>query len=335
MSYETFPVINSTLSPAHLATWVVARYALSNVGCQVLKTNINHTYKITTGSANYILRIYALGHRTIQDVTEEIRLLNDVKTIINVSYPIADTTGNYIQELNAPEGMRYAVLFSFAEGRKIRHLNTELNFNIGMETGKLHAATHNKSIDRVTYTVDMLVGWAYKQLTAYISEKTEEMQFIKASEAILATAFGSQQPSGIVHLDLWYDNFSVQDNGIITFFDFDNCGNGWLVLDIGYYCMQLFYVEQDKEEFERKKNAFLEGYRSKRQLSVCEQALIPYAGLAIWIHYLGVAAKCFNNVSNIYLSENYIKMMIAKVKDWLHYHAIDMEDIDKKFPGSD
>lgn len=325
MSYETFPVINSTLSPSHLATWVAARYALSNVGCRVLKTNINHTYRITTHSSNYILRIYALGHRSIQDVTEEIRLLNDVKTIINVSYPIADTAGNYIHEINAPEGVRYAVLFSFAEGKKLRHLNTELNFNIGIETGKLHAVTHSKSIDRVTYSVEMLVGWAYKQLLAYISEETEEMKFIKTSEAALAAVFEGQLPSGIVHLDLWYDNFSVQDNGIITFFDFDNCGNGWLVLDIGYYCMQLFYVEQDKEEYEKKKNAFLDGYRSKKQLSESELALIPYAGLAIWIQYLGVAAKGFNNISNIYLSENYVKMMIGKVKDWLNYHSIEIE----------
>ncbi len=325
MNNEVFPVINSTLSPNYLAVWVSAQYGFKNVECQLLKTNINHTYRISTDSADYILRVYNPNHRSIHDVAEEVKLLCEVKNIVSISFPVANAKKEYIQEINAPEGNRYVVFFSFAEGKKIRQLTTALNFNIGVEVGSFHHFTGNKSIERVNYSVDILINWAYRHLARYFSEEMEEMRFIKALEAILPDAFGKQHPTkGIVHLDIWYDNMSIRDNGIITLFDFDNCGNGWLILDIGYYCMHLFYIEPDKEEYERKKDAFISGYRSKNQLPDNELELIPYAGLAIWIHYLGVAAKNFDNIANFYLSENYVKIMIARVKDWLKYHNIEV-----------
>lgn len=291
----------------------------------MLKTNINHTYKVNADNLHYVLRVYSHGHRSFRDVAEEVKLLGDLKSIISISFPVANAVGDYIQELNAPEGKRYAVLFSFAEGKKLRHLTPAVNVNIGAEVGTFHNFTRDKSIERMDYSVDLLVNWSYRQLATYISEELEEMRFIKASGAELSEAFDKPGlTKGIVHLDMWYDNMSIQDNGVITFFDFDNCGNGWLILDVGYYLMQLFYVEQDKKEYERKKEAFLSGYRSKSLLTDKELELIPHAGLAIWIHYMGVAAKAFDHIANFYLSENYVKMMIARVKDWLKYHQIEI-----------
>src|SRR5579871_656557 len=124
MNNEFFPVINSTLSPNHLAVWVSGQYCFKNVQCQVLRTNINHTYRITADGADYILRVYSLSHRSMHDVAEEVKLLCEVKNIVNVSFPIANAKKEYIQEINAPEGNRYVVLFSFAEGKKIRHLTS-------------------------------------------------------------------------------------------------------------------------------------------------------------------------------------------------------------------
>jgi len=325
MNNTIFPVINSTLSPEHLAVWVAGQYGFKNVKCWLIRTNINHTYRINTEDADYILRIYTPSHRSRHDVEEEVKFLCELKNTVSLSYPIVNANGDYIQDIHAPEGVRYAVLFSFAEGKKLRQLTTELNYSIGEEVGRFHQFTANKSIDRMTYSVDLLVNWAYDHLAKYISENIEEMQFIKTSVAILTEAFNNPNlAKGIVHLDFWYDNFNIADNGLITLFDFDNLGNGWLILDIGYYCMHLYYIETDKQEYEQKKAAFLEGYRSKYNLADSELELVPYAGLAIWIHYLGVQAKNFDKIANMYLSENYIKAMIAKVKDWLKYNGVEI-----------
>jgi Ser/Thr protein kinase RdoA (MazF antagonist) len=325
MNNKVFPVIDSTLSPAHLAKWVAEQYNFSEVSCNLLKTNMNHTYRVTADNEEYILRIYNHKHRSIQQVTEEVKLLDGLKKTVSVSYPIASTSNEFIAEINAPEGSRWAVLFSFAKGKKIRHLTAEQHTKIGTEVGWLHLATRDNAIRRVDYSVDRLINWSYKQLAAYISEDLEEMRFIKNSAAVLSDLFSkSSLASGIVHLDIWYDNISIQEDGTVTLFDFDNCGNGWLVLDIGYYCMQLFNTEPVDTEYEQKKAAFINSYNKIIQLPEEELTLIPYAGLAIWIYYLGVQAQRFDNFANIFLSENYIRAMIAKVKGWLKFHDIEI-----------
>jgi len=109
-----------------------------------------------------------------------------------------------------------------------------------------------------------------------------------------------------------------QEDGI-TIFDFDNCGNGPLILDVGYFCKQLFFIEADKEEYESKVKSFLEGYLQIRNLSDNELQLIPESGAAIFIFYLGVQAKRFD-WSNIFYTENYLKMFVGRIKDWIDYH---------------
>lgn len=322
MNNTVFPVIASTLSPEELAVWIAEKYGFSSVSCSLLKTHMNHSYRVTADKQRYILRVYNHKYRNIEQVTEEVTLLDELKNKVGVSYPIANAAGNFVELIHAPEGNRCVVLFSLAKGGKIRYLSAGLSSMIGLEMGKLHLATQGKAIKRFHYSVGEMVTWAYQQLTKYISPELDEMRFIKNSETILSNAFNRiPLTTGIVHLDIWYDNMSITDDGIVTLFDFDNCGNGALVLDIGYYCMQLYYIESDKADYEKKKAAFEDAYRSVLEIPAKELELIPYAGLAIWLYYLGVHAQRFDYFGNIFLSENYFRMMIARVKDWLKYNG--------------
>lgn len=325
MSSSIFPVIDSTLSPEHLAGWVARTYNFDNTACRLLKTNMNDSYLIATGTEQYILRVYNHRHRTLLQVTEEINLLNMLKDTVSVSYPIADAKGKFVNKINAPEGERLVVLYSFASGRKLRHITTEDSYRIGVQAGQIHKATINKKIQRTDYSIKNLVQWAHSEAIKYIRHDLEEMQFVKACETVLSKVFNDRElRDGIVHLDIWYDNMSIQDDGTITLFDFDNCGNGPLILDIGYCCMQLYFIEQDKTIYEQKKKAFIDGYRSVTPLPDSELKLIPYAGLSIWIYYLGVQSQRFDSFANIFLSENYVKMYIGRVKDWLKYNNIEV-----------
>ncbi len=301
--------------------------------CRLLKTNINHTYYIKAGSEAYVLRVHDHRLRSLQQVTAEVQFLNRMKDLVSLSYPIADRNAAFVGEINAPEGIRYVVLYSFAKGRKMRHPSPETCFKIGELVGRLHEANKDQVIDNGReYTSARLAEWAYKEVANYTPEDTDEMKFLKSSAAALAAAFGKYPLScGIVHLDIWYDNMSIQEDGTITLFDFDNLGNGWLILDAGYYCMQLFYTcmnvlatDPGNNEYEEKKAAFINGYRSVMPLPDRELELIPYAGLAIWIYYLGLQARAFNNMGNLFFSENYVRMMVGRVKEWLKYNHVEI-----------
>jgi len=327
-----FPVTDSTLSAVHLALFVKEKYGLSeNASCKIFRTGINHTYMISDNEDKYVLRIYSYNWRTETEIMEELRLLILLKdNHINVSYPIKDKAKNYINTLQAPEGFRYAVLFSFAEGKKVRNLTEKTCYIIGSLMANIHKTTINQKVNRIEYNANTLTQLPYQYATKHFSESVEEMQFVKRAGEHLTTLFGKVNSDklryGVVHLDLWYDNMSIEDESVITVFDFDFCGNGWLLLDIAYFTMQLFNTEPDAKLFKSKVESFYNGYQKVTPISNEEKALIPEAGLAIWIFYLGVQSQRFDNWSNIFLSENYLKHFIGIIKNWMKYNEIEIKE---------
>ena len=194
---------------------------------------------------------------------------------------------------------------------------------IGSMMAKMHTITATKNMDRINYNANVLMYEAYDKLNAFFSENLDEMVYLKEISSKIAKRFDesdfSKIQKGMVHLDIWYDNLSVNKENEIILFDFDNCGNGPLILDIGYFCKQLFFIETDKTEYERKVDSFLNGYRKERDLSEMELNFIPEAGASIFIFYLGVQAQRFD-WSNIFLTENYLKMFVGRIKNWLDYY---------------
>ncbi len=87
---------------------------------------------------------------------------------------------------------------------------------------------------------------------------------------------------------------------------------------MGYFCKQLFFIESDKNVYEQKATSFLNGYQKIRRLSNEEINLIPEAGASIYIFYLGIQAKRFD-WSNIFFTENYLKMYVERIKNWIEY----------------
>ncbi|REC43605.1 phosphotransferase [Chryseobacterium sp. 5_R23647] len=322
---STFPVIASTLSQTELGKFISEKYQLKeHFDCKLFRTGVNHTYFMLGTRTKYVVRVYCYNWRTKVEIQQELELLNLLKNNdLSVSFPIPDKKGDLIQEINAPEGLRYVVLFTFAEGEKIRFMTNETCFAIGSIMAKIHNIAASKKIERVNYNSDVLMNKAYDQLNLFFSNDLSEMKYIKQITSKISKNFEesnlSENQKGIVHLDIWYDNLSVNKENEITIFDFDNCGNGLLILDVGYFCKQLFFIESDKNEYEMKVENFLNGYRTERVLSEKEMKLIPAAGASIFIFYLGVQAQRFD-WSNIFLTENYLKMFVGRIKTWIDYY---------------
>ena len=323
----TFPVATSTLSEKGLNTFIKEKYGLNNnYTCSLFRTGINHTYFISDNTTKYVLRVYCVDWRTKLEIEEELNLLRLLKKNgLSISYPISDKNGNAIQPINAPEGKRYAVLFSFAEGKKIRFISEDNCVAIGSIMASIHAVTEGSKIKRIKYTEETLVKLPYNYTKEHFSESLEEMQFLKKTQKTIIKSFSDVDlPSikkGIVHLDIWYDNMNITDADKITLFDFDFCGNGWLILDVAYFCKQLFHIETDKNTYELKVKRFLEGYQTTRKLSDSELKLIPLAGAAIWMFYLGIQSQRFD-WSNVFLTENFLKMYVGSMKSWMTYHNL-------------
>ncbi|MDN5213371.1 phosphotransferase [Fulvivirgaceae bacterium BMA12] len=329
----TFPVTDSTLSASHLASFIRETYGLAEkTTCKVFRTGINHTYMVSGNHLKYVWRVYSYNWRSETEILEELRLLNILKeNDIPVSYPIMDKNQNYIQTLHAPEGKRYAVLFSFAEGEKIRDLSKETCQIIGSVMARIHKVTVHKTLDRIKYNPETLTLLPYQYACRHYAEGMEEMQFVKAAGKAITQLFERanvrQIRPGIVHMDMWYDNMNIKNESLVTLFDFDFCGNGWLILDIAYFNLQLFNTTPDKAIYEEKMENFMQGYEAITPITPDEKKILPYAGMASWIFYLGVQAQRFDNWSNIFFTNNYLKHYIGLVKRWMEHHGITIDTL--------
>lgn len=320
-----FPVTTSTLSERALGVFTIDRYGLDkNSSCKLFRTGINHTYLIFENKIKYVLRVYSHGWRSKQEISEEIKLLTFLKeSKVSISYPVLGKSGEFIQEINAPEGIRYAVLFTYAEGAKVRFMDEATCASIGSLMAQIHNLTSNKKTNRTLYDRNALLELPYQYAKAFFSERLLEMEFVKETCDHISKSFEQADSQsiqkGIVHMDIWYDNMSITNNREVTLFDFDFCGNGFFILDVAYFCKQLFHIETDRNVYEQKVLNFLKGYQRIRSLSKEELRFIPNAGVAVWIFYLGVQSQRFD-WSNIFLTENYLKMYVGKMKSWIEYH---------------
>ena len=313
---QKFPVSTSTLSAKHVGFFVQSLYALSaNTICKLLKTGINHSYLITDGSAKFVFRVYSFNWRTRNEISAEIKLLNLLhQSNIPVSYAITDTNGNYIHELNAPEGDRLGVLFSFAEGDKQLNFSADLHYKVGETMARMHQATLNLELERVVYTPKVLLIDPLEYISKFLPASSDEMAWMLSTQKILLNGFDNvdltEIRQGAVHMDIWFDNMNITHDGNITLFDFDFCGNGWLCNDIAYYILQLHSTEKDEIERELKKKSFFAGYELVNKISAEEKRILPMLGVAMYFFYLGIQCQRYNNWSNVFLNETYLKRFI-------------------------
>lgn len=329
----SFPVSNSTLSSDPLAHFLQKEYKFgSKTDCKLLKTGISHTYLVRTESENFIFRLYSLNWRTKTEILEEIRLINHLKeNEVPVSYPIADPEGNYIKELNAPEGIRFGVLFSFARGAKSLNYSAEIHHKVGETLGKIHSLTQNFQLERVTYTPEILLENSFNYLKLFLNPEQDEMVYMADLKNILNHELCNTDRSkirfGAVHTDLWFDNMHFFGEEEVTIFDFDFCGNGMLCQDLGYYIMQLYNLEKDEAQFNLKLESFLKGYESITRLSEEEKRIIPYLSTSIYFFFLGIQCQRYDNWSNVFLNEIYLSRFINLIlKKWCDYNKIYIGD---------
>lgn len=328
---EHFNVISSILSPTKLGELIQQKYGLGkHTECKLFRAAMNHVYIVTDGDKKYIFRIYTFNWRTKIEIAEELRLLlhlHENKT--SVSFPIADNLDEYIQELNAPEGKRFGVLFSFADGAKSARFNADTSFFIGQALAEVHKSTENFALNRETYNEDVLLVNSIKLTQEFFKKETDEIVFLKKMAQFIQNEFANvktdQIRSGAVHLDVWFDNLHFNDENKVTFFDFDFCGNGWLCLDISYFLFQLFITNPNEKDYEEKAEAFLRGYEDAIKISKEEQRILPFVCLGIMTYYIAMQCDRFDNWTNIFLNEDHLKRFTANLKRWMVYNKIEIE----------
>lgn len=293
----TFPATYSTLCPSALATLIEDCYGVTNVQCRFISRGVGDTYQVDTKENRFILRVYRSSHRTLLQIEEEVRILLRLKQAkVSVSFPISSISGESILKINAIEGERHAVLFSYANGHVVRAMNKAQLHNLGVEIARFHNESSQiaNSKQRWNFDIETTITTPLKLLKPAFEGNIEDYAWLlkMCNEVItkLSQLNTTPIPQGYCHFDFLPKNFHF-DNDRVTLFDFDFMGYGWLVNDIMTFWVHLmldvFTKRMTQEEANEAYQVFLNGYREHRSVSEQELAMIPYLSFGFWLFYMG------------------------------------------------
>jgi Ser/Thr protein kinase RdoA (MazF antagonist) len=295
-----FPVTYSLVSSKAIEDELIPLYNLPRTSSVLfIHQGINDTYLISTSEGKYILRIYRANWKSLTDVTAELDLLlllND--NGLPVSYPLPDKSGNFIQRIDCPEGIRFAVLFCHAPGGSLPSLNDQNADLFGQYVGRLHNITEDLKLSGLSreYTPVEILRNTKRALQLLVANNEEAYEiaqnlFHRLEEKLNGELLRSVR-SGICHGDLHHQNiFWEVSTEKITLFDFDFCGHGYLTYDLGCF---LRYERDSPGNIVN----FLNGYEKVRPLNQSEKACLPYFEVLMRVFHLGARGMNADGLKN-------------------------------------
>jgi Ser/Thr protein kinase RdoA (MazF antagonist) len=292
-----FPAVYSTLSPSALASSIQQKYGLEGVQCQFIVRGVGDTYLIESGSNRSILRVYRSSHRNFKQIKAEVDLLMALKEAgVSVSYPIADLSGTTIQSLEAVEGTRHAVLFTYAPGHSVTRLNKNQLRNLGHQMARFHNVSSTIQLDdgRWNFDLETTLFKPLEMIKPAFADDQEGYKWLlmaaKQVEKRLADLDTSGFSAGYCHFDFLPKNFHFEGDAV-TLFDFDFMGYGWLANDImsfwQHLCLDVRFGRMTQDEADTSYQIFLEAYNEYRPLKEYELIAVPYLMLGFWLFYSG------------------------------------------------
>jgi len=290
-----------------------------------VSNGLNDTYSITTNTGTYYVRIYKINWRSESDIRYELELLLHLHRFgIPVSIPLQRRDGEWLTELDAPEGKRYMVLFTEAAGKEKRDVEASVAY--GAAIAELHRAAgfFAPRSGRFELGLDHLLDEPLQQLLPFLSYRPEDRRFVLDAADRLKLRVASLQDEGldwgVCHGDLHGSNVHFSGDGELTHFDFDCCGMGWRSYDLSVFWWDRVQSKIDSFDHEQW-DAFLNAYLSSRPLSRPDLEAIPafVAIRHIWLLGLHTGNSA---VWGAWQDDNYFDRKLKFLRAWLETHDL-------------
>ena len=319
-----FPVQRSLLAASALAEQVLSNYNLPGpVTCDFWHRSINDTYLVQAGNSKFMLRIAPTNWRSYENLEAEINLLQFLfNHHIIAPQPIRQKTRGHIQALNAPEGLRYAVLFSFVPGVS-PYLDQPHSYRFGQAIAQFHNVTDDYPLD--------CAGWRFEfvdmfdepldHLKPWFVNHQDDFEYLLEISGRLEQSVSrlSREVAtyGVCHGDVNNGNFHLIEPNDWALLDFEYFGYGWRVFDIGTFFNNQFQQLGKMEQATIVTDAFLAGYQSVRPLSQVELEVLPFFVVLHQIWLLGIGAKNLPNIGIDVFQNWAFEMCMPFIKEWI------------------
>ena len=326
MTEKTFPVSYSTLACDALISQVLPQYPIEAVrGCQFWHRGLSDIYIIETALTSYILRVSHHHWRSRSETHFELELLDYLwKQDIPVAHALRTKDHQLSVEINAPEGTRYAALFTYAPGQvPIGDVNFDQSYTLGTTVARVHQASEQfcTDHDRSPLTLEYLLDRSVEAIAPFLQGRPEDLGFLQTS----ANQIRSQLADFPKTLPLWSvcwgdphsGNAHFTPEGDVTLFDFDQCGYGWRIFDIAKFLQVSLQAGLGR----RSRDAFLDGYQGVSPLTDWEKYALPaftqVAQIWAWAIALGTAQMYdYSRLDRSFFSRRLQQLKRLQARDW-------------------
>ncbi len=247
----------------------------------------NSNFHVKTSDGNFILTIFE-KRVDIKDIPFFIKIMLHLnKNGYYCPKPVCDKNDNFLQKLRG----KPTIIVNFLEGKSKNNITVQDCNQVGKSMGLMHLYSKDFKLQRNNSL--SVKGWetliknCNNSIPINILEKLQPdlMKDIQNSFDFVSKFWPYDLPKGFIHGDLFPDNvFFINDKitGVIDFyFSCTDILTYDLAIAINAWCF-------DKEDnFQDKKyQAILEGYNSKRKLSKDEEFFLPLLCQAASLRFL-------------------------------------------------
>lgn len=255
---------------------------------RLLKYSENITFKITFQEdvvKPVVFRVHRPGYHSPEEMISEMIWMEEIHRDTDVSLPevYRGRDGRVLQQIAAPDGKKwFCSVVSFLEGKLIGNLDPsklpEALEQVGEITAKLHLQSihRDKSVRLERFSWDIHnffdsdgVWGSWREYPGLNEEQREVLQKCQEEITNRLEQYGrSEEHYGMIHGDLHFNNI-IQKDGVSQIFDFDDCGYGFYLYDLG--CTLVTY----SEDLDNLIASWVKGYERYRVLSKEDKELLP------------------------------------------------------------
>jgi amicoumacin kinase len=273
--------IKERYTPAILAK-AMRRYDIADGHIRLLDGFESFMYEFERDERAYILRIGHSLRRSIDLIRGEVDWLNYLADGgVSVARAVTTPDGELVGLIDDGVGEQFLVTaFVKAAGKPPSEevWDAPLFEDYGRAIGRMHALTQHYQLPNPAWRrpewddPSMLFAedWLADDETAARAQYRQLIAYLKALP-IDPTSYG------LIHQDAHGGNFFVDEQGNLTFFDFDDCVYSWLANDIAIVLFYAVLWQDHAPEFTGHfMKHFLRGYREENQLDPRWLREIPF-----------------------------------------------------------
>jgi Ser/Thr protein kinase RdoA (MazF antagonist) len=290
----------SMLSESILEETIKTKYGFLKADCTLIKDTHHKLYDVRYYAGKYIFKVIEKNEKTAEEIEGEVELLNMLKKRgAIISFPVNDLEGKYIQEFEFDGRAFCGVLFTFAEGEVCLKMTNKQLIMLGRELAIFHNISSSIKLQSKfkEYTLSYLMINPIRALKPAFVDLDDEYKYLQDLNFIvikrLAQLSLSRFDFGYVHGNLTANHMHFQGDDVLTLFNFDRAGSGFLIQDIVGIFLHFFNMMRagtmTAEDASRSYALFFDSYNEIRALTTNEIDALPFLAAAVLVYDIYLA----------------------------------------------